>query len=113
MTEPDWTRADEQVIGRLVANHIQDGRAIEGRLYLTSQRLMFVPWPAGVARGGISCSIPWANFAGAGVAERGSGARDGSLRRRLRVTTVSGQAEFYVVWRPEKVARQIEDARPG
>jgi hypothetical protein len=112
MTEPPaWLRPGERVLSRIVANHVQRGRPMEGRLYMTSHRLMFVPWPASVARGGGSSSIPWPEVAGADVAERGSG--EVSTRRRLRVTKVSGQAELYVVWRPAKAVRLVEEARRG
>jgi hypothetical protein len=96
------------VLARLVANHVQGGRPVEGRLYLTSQRLMFVPRGLGVVNGGKSSSIPWSAVAKSDVAERGWG--EVSTRRRLRVTRVSGQVELYVVWRPVAAARQVEQA---
>jgi hypothetical protein len=38
------------------------------------------------------------------VAARGSGPGIGSLRRRLRLRTSSGDMEYFVVWRPKKLA---------
>jgi hypothetical protein len=111
VARPSFLREGERVLAWLVANHVQGGRPIEGRLYLTSQRLMFVPRGAGVVRGGKSSSIPWSAVAKTDVAERGWG--EVSTRRRLRVTMVSGQVELYVVWRPAKVARLVEEARCG
>jgi hypothetical protein len=84
---------------------------MEGYLYMTSYRLMFVPWPASVAHGGVSSSIPWSDFAAAGVSKRGSDDQGRSHRSRLRVTRASGQAELYVVWRPAKAVTMIEEAR--
>jgi GRAM domain len=108
---PVWLRPGERVLARMVANHIQGGRPMDGRLYLTSYRLMFVPDQAGVARGGRSAAIPWSDFAGADISERGSDDPGASVRRRLRVTKVSGQAELYVVWRPVKAVKMIDEAR--
>lgn len=110
---PPWVRPGERMLAKMVANHIQGGRPVDGRLYLTSLRLMFVPDQAGVARGGVSSSIPWSDFAGAGISERGSDDPGPSVRRRLRVTKMSGQAELYVVWRPVKAVKMIEEARRG
>jgi len=42
------------------------------------------------------------------VVARGSGPRDGgALRRRLKVSTFSGDIEYFVVWRPKKLAAII------
>jgi hypothetical protein len=102
----------ERVIARLVANHVQNARPIDGRLYVTAQRLVFVVWPAGAAAGGVPWSVPWSEVSATDVAPRGS-AREGAIRRRLRVTTASGQAEYFVVWRPAKAARIVEQALRG
>jgi hypothetical protein len=109
VTGPSFLHEGEHVLARFVANHIEGGRPIEGRLYLTSQRLMFAPRGAGVVRGGKSSSIPWSAVAKSDVAERGWG--EVSTRRRLRVTRVSGEVELYVVWRPVKAARLVDAAR--
>jgi hypothetical protein len=109
MARPPSLREGERVLASLVADHIQGGRPIDGRLYLTSQRLMFMPQGAGIVRGGKSSSIPWSAVATSDVAERGWG--EASTRRRLRVTRVSGEVELYVVWRPVKAARQVDEAR--
>lgn len=109
MARPPSLREGERVLASLVANHIQGGRPIDGRLYLTSQRLMFMPQGAGIVRGGKSSSIPWSAVATSDVAERGWG--EASTRRRLRVTRVSGEVELYVVWRPVKAARQVDEAQ--
>jgi hypothetical protein len=53
----------------------------------------------------------------ADVAEPGSTWRerwhDKSLRDRLRITRLSGEAELFVVWRPHKAADLVEHARQG
>ena len=88
--------AGERVSARLMANHIRDGRSFDGYLFITTQRLLHVPLPAAKARGAAPLSIPLAQVAGADVAPRGTNWRDGSWRRRLRVTRSSGDAELFV-----------------
>jgi hypothetical protein len=105
--------AGERVSARLVANHIGDGRPFEGYLFVTTQRLVHVPWPAAEARGAAPLSIPLAEVAGADVAPRGTNWRDGSWRRRLRVTRSSGDVELFVVWHARKAAELIARACQG
>lgn len=40
----------ERVVARLMANHIRDDTYYEGYLYVTSQRLVHIPWSAARAR---------------------------------------------------------------
>jgi len=105
--------AGEQVSARLTANHIWNGRAFEGYLFITTQRLVHVPWLAAQTRGAAPFSIPLAEIAGVDVAPRGTNWRDGSWSRRLRVTRSSGDAELFVVWRARKAAELIARARRG
>jgi hypothetical protein len=88
-----------------------DGRGYEGHLYVTTQRIIHRPWPAAMARGARAFAIPLAEVTAADVAPRGTGWRDGSVRRRLRITTKSGYTELFVVWRPGKSAELIERMR--
>lgn len=101
----------ERVSARLVANHIRDGRAFEGYLYVTSLRLVHVPWSASVYRGAWTFDIPLAEVAGADMCPRGSNWRDGSWRRRLRITRSSGDTELFVVWRVRHAVELVERAR--
>ncbi|HEV3380319.1 MAG TPA: hypothetical protein VG142_05005 [Trebonia sp.] len=103
----------ERVMERLLCNHVRAGRAYDGYLYVTTQRLAYVPWPAGEVRGAKPFSIPLAEVSGADVAPRGANFRDGSWRRRLRVTKSSGEVELFVVWRAQKAAELIERVRQG
>jgi hypothetical protein len=102
---------DERVCGRLLVNHIRDGRPFDGYLYVTTQRLVFLPWAAAEVRGARPFYIPLAEVSGADVAPRGKNWRDGSLRRRLRVTRLSGDTDLFVVWHPQKAVDLIERAR--
>jgi hypothetical protein len=101
----------ERVTARLTANSIYDGRGFEGYLYLTSQRIIHRPWRAALTRGAKAFALPLAEVAGADVAPRGTHWRDGSLRRRLRVTMKSGHTELFVVWRAGKAAELVERMR--
>jgi hypothetical protein len=103
----------ERLLSRCTANHIRDGRAYEGYLYVTTVGLIFAPWSASAARGAVPFDLPLDEVAGADVAPRGSNWRDGSWRRRLRVTRTSGVAELFVVWQAPKVAALIEQALRG
>ena len=105
--------AGERVSARLMANYIRDGRSFDGYLFVTTQRLLHLPLPAAKARGAAPFSIPLADVVGADVAPRGTNWRDGSWRRRLRVTTSSGNAELFVVWRAQKAAELIARACQG
>ena len=103
---------DERVAARLVANHMGDGRGgHEGYLYVTSKRIIHRPWPAAVTRGARPFAIPLAEVTGADVAPRGTRWRDGSLRRRLRITRKSGDTELFVVWRAGKSVELVERMR--
>ena len=103
----------EQMSARLLCNHVRDGRAYDGYLYVTTQRLVYVPWPAGEVRGAKPFAIPLTEVSGTDVAPRGTNFRDGSWRRRLRVTRSSGDVELFVVWRAQKAAELIERVRQG
>lgn len=103
----------ERICDRLTANHVRDGRVFDGHLYVTTGRLVFVPWEAAVRRGALPFDIPLTDVRGADVAPRSSNWRDGSRRQRLRVTKTSGECELFVVWRPEKAAELVERALNG
>ena len=100
-----------------MANHIRDRRPYDGYLYVTTERLVWVPWPLAQTQGAVSFEIPLPEVRVADVAERGSTWRerwhDKSLRDRLRITRLSGEAELFVVWHPQKAADLVEQVRRG
>jgi hypothetical protein len=101
----------ERIVARFVTNHVQDGRGpTEGHMYVTSTRLVFVPVKASRVRGEKSLRVPLAQVSEVDVAPRVKNYPDGSLRRRLRVRTIAGDTELFVVWRPRKAARLVEQA---
>lgn len=93
------------------SNHIRNGRPYDGYLYVTTQRLVYIPWPAGEVRGAVPFDIPLADVAQAEMAPRGTNWRDGSWRRRLRITKSSGDRELFVVWKVRRAVELIEQAR--
>ncbi len=103
--------AGERVSARLTANHIQNGRVYEGYLYVTSLRLVHVPWAASVSRGARQFGMPLTEVAGVDLCPRGSNWRDGSWRRRLRITKSSGDTELFVVWRARRAVELVERAQ--
>jgi hypothetical protein len=112
-----FLRPGERVRERLVANHFRDRRPYDGYLYVTTERLVWVPWPLAQKQGAVSFDIPLPEVRVADVAERGSTWRerwhDKSLRDRLQITRLSGQAELFVVWHPQKAADLVEQVRRG
>lgn len=103
----------ERVVARLLANYVPAaGRpGYEGHLYVTSQRLLHVPLPSSRTRGAHSFAIPLAGVAGVDAAPRGTDWRDGSWRRRLRITMTAGDALLFVVWRVGKSVELVERVR--
>jgi hypothetical protein len=101
----------ERLYARIGVNRVQGGSAYGGHVTVTSSRLVFEPVALSQARGGARWEVPLAQVTGADVAPRGWNARTGAWRRRLRVRTVTGDVEYFVVWRPRRAAGLVERAR--
>jgi hypothetical protein len=102
----------ERVAGKVTGNHIRDGKAYDGALYVTSKRLVYVPWTAAQLRGAVSFAIPLTEVTGADTAPRGTNWRDGSWWwPRLRITKSSGDTELFVLWRVRHAIGLVERAR--
>lgn len=102
----------ETVVWTRLANHSLGARAVGGKLYLTDRRLLFRPHI--LERhfySGKEWSAPRSELSGFEVKRRG-GANpfNGSLRSRLRATLREGEPQLFVVWRPERDARQLNEA---
>ncbi len=108
-------RPGEYEDGRFFANHVQggQGQGYGGRLYITSERLVFIPMAGSQSNGASRAEFDLRNVAAAEVAPRGDGPGIGSLRRRLRVRMVSGDVEYFVVWRPRRLAVFIDGLLHG
>lgn len=114
MANRDLTpRAGEYEIGRFFANHAQGDHAYGGRLFITNERMVFIPVAGSQSRGASRSELELKQVSVAEVAPRGSGPRRGALRRRLKVRTFSDCAEYFVVWRPKKLASDINGILQG
>jgi hypothetical protein len=94
------------------ANRSQVNRAVAGHLYLTDRRLVFHPSGLDAVTGGHAWEIPLAAVTTVDIAPRGRNRFDGSLRRRLRITSAQG-AEHFVVNKVGAAVDLIEAARQG
>jgi hypothetical protein len=106
-------RVGEYEVGTFFANHLQGDRGYGGRLSITNERLIFIPVAASKANGGSRSEFDLRQLMVAEVAPRGISSSAGSLRRRLRVRTFSGDAEYFVVWRPKKLAGFVNGVLQG
>jgi hypothetical protein len=108
-------RPGEYEAGRFFANHVQggQGQGYGGRLFMTNERLVFIPMAGSQSNGASRAEFDLRNVVAAEVAPRGTGPGIGSLRRRLRVRMVSGDVEYFVVWRPRKLAVFIDGLLHG
>jgi hypothetical protein len=114
MAHHDLTlRAGEYEVGRFFANHVQGDHAYGGRLFITNERLVFVPVAGSQSRGASRSELELKEVSVAEVASRGSGPSVGALRRRLKVGTFSECAEYFIVWRPKKLASSINGILQG
>lgn len=111
MTDSDLgLRAGENLVGSYFANHVQTPeQGYGGRLYITSERLVFIPFDSSAGRGGARYETELSQVTRADVAPRAWGARGGAWRRRLRVSTSVGDAQYFVVWLPRKLAATVND----
>jgi hypothetical protein len=113
MAEADFILgAGEQLVRRLLVNHVQNGRAFGGYLYVTSERLWFTPFQVPQERGAECTEIALTEIANADIALRVFGLRDAALRHRLRVNLSSGGMHYFVVSHPGKVADLVNDLLP-
>jgi hypothetical protein len=101
----------ETLLARIVVNHVRDGTAFGGHVMVTSSRLVFEPVALSQANGGRPWAVPLAQVLIADVAPRGRNLRTAEWRRRLRLRLMSGDVEYFVVWRPRAAAALIEHAR--
>jgi hypothetical protein len=97
----------EIVRRRWAAQHaIHRGRAVLGRLYLTSRRVVFVANELDIAGRDIQFGL--FEIVSAGVLSRDPGALfSGGMRRRLGLARHTGVTEAFLVNRPAAVAAAI------
>lgn len=106
-------RPGEEIRDRVAVNAVQHDRTFGGHLYVTSRRLIFVPNPYGRSRGAARFETRFKEVTEIVLAPRGRTIWDGSWRRRVRVTTRTGQTAYFIAWRPRQMLALIERARSG
>lgn len=102
-------RHDEIVQDKWGANHTRGNLAVGGRLWLTTQRLIFVPnwFERLLRRSRWECELR--DVEEVSTAPRGSHPWSGAWRRRLLVRH-SDLVEMFVVNRVERIADAITDS---
>ena len=110
---PPELQTGESILDSWPANRTQSrNRAVGGCLFLTTQRLAFVPNLMDAAFAGRDASMPLHRIMSVGLQPREFSFRhlfDGGLRTRLRVETDSGAHELFVVQEPAELQRKISD----
>ena len=105
MKEPEL-HGRELVEWAVRANRSQGNRAVGGRLFLTSERLVFVPNRLDDVLGGESWSRSRQDVDDVAVEPRGLNPLSGALRRRLRIVFPDG-VEFFVVPRVAELVQSL------
>lgn len=93
------------------ANHTEGAIARGGRLWLTNQRLVFLPHGFDQALGADAVNLPLSEVAHARKEPAGCGPQawfSGGARARLRIDVVDGTTQLFVVNRLDSVVGQIE-----
>ncbi len=117
---PPWVRdpellPGEQVVWRRSVNREQGWlRQVGGKLFVTDQRLLFMPNRFDDATGGEEWGCPLGDITAVGVEPRRPAmpflGRSAALRRRLRVDLRSGDREIFVVNRVTEAAEVLRAA---
>lgn len=112
---PEWSPyPDEHVVRCFPANHVQGHYLCRGRLFVTGKRLVYVPGPHSAASGGVFWETALDQVSDAGYSRRDLlDPWGGGWRRRLSVRTSDGRTEYFVVWRPRKVAGLVTSLLAG
>ena len=104
-------RQGESVEESVFANRVQGGRAIGGKLFITNDRLLFVPHRIDKLLGGEVVAIELARTASIEAAVPDGSFFTGGHRRRLEVRNREGRAEMFVVNHVDAVAQRIDAIR--
>ena len=91
----------EQELLMVRANHTQGGRAVGGKLHVTNLRVVFVAHGFDQATGGHNWDCPRGAVTRVDIAPRGRNPFNGSLRKRLRITSTN-DSHLFVVNQPRK-----------
>jgi hypothetical protein len=111
---PPELQAGEVVVWAKAANRSQGGRAVGGRLHLTSHRLVFAPNRVDALTGGHAWAARLADVVAVGSAENSLRKPfSGAMRRRLRVDLRTGPPEFFVVNQVDEVIQRLRSSGLG
>lgn len=98
----------ERLVWSVAANHDQADRAVGGKLFVTSQRLVFTANRIEARMRGIDWETPLETVSDCAVADRElKKALAGGMRRRLRLVLTDGSEELFVVKDAEEAAKEI------
>jgi hypothetical protein len=85
-------------------------RAVGGKLFVTTHRVVFLPHRLDAATGGLPWTTPRTSVVGVSRQEPGGDTLGGGLRARLRLTLADGQEQLFVVNRLDQVVLDLTTA---
>ena len=101
-------QAGEQELARFNVNYTQSARrAVGGRLFVSTQRLVFCPHRLDAATGGETWALPRSAVTQVGVRPKGGDTFGGGLRDRLAIGVAEGSELLFVVNRLPSVAAEL------
>jgi hypothetical protein len=105
----------EEPLASWSANRTQSAkRAVGGKLWVTTHRVVFLPHRLDAATGGQKWVAQRSEIAGIGRQAAGGDTLGGGLRDRLQLTLTNGDRQLFVVNRLERVVADLTAAvRPG
>lgn len=106
---PPSLQEGEIVVVEFLANRSQGWRAVGGKVWITSHRLLFLPNAVDVRTGGqeFSCRRSDIRWIDVEPPTTSGGPFSGGLRRRLRVELADESTELFVVNRVETLVQTI------
>jgi len=101
----------EEPLATWVVNRTQSSkRAVGGKLWVTTHRLVFLPHRLDAATGGQGWVAPRSEVVEVGRQEAGGDSFGGGLRARLQITLASGDRQLFVVNNLDRVVADLSAA---
>jgi hypothetical protein len=105
---------DEKVVASPAANRSLGPRAAGGRLYLTAERVLFIPHKLDALIGDTGWSCKTTDIVQVNILRRSFSAPfGGSLRRRLQIHLASNVTEIFVVNHAASLVTTIKALAPN
>lgn len=102
---------EEQVLWSCLANRTQNRwRAVGGKLFVTNQRLVFLPHFFDAALKGDKWVADRSDVTSVGTVPPAGGAFSGGLRERVAVQVKDGSTSLFVVNDPRDTAQKLHEA---